>query len=101
MSKQIELGPGESISWGTASFGGETLVFVQNLDHQYVAQARIKPVGSEITDLSRRIFGGSFYESWEGDIKPLDILKQRFKYAGAIMELTNIGHTRLKAWTDI
>jgi hypothetical protein len=101
MSKPTEIGAGESVRLGTLAFNGTTLVYLQNLDERYTGKARVRPVGTEVTDLSQKLLGPSFYEPWEDKLKPNEILELRFKYVGAIMEVTNVGHTRIKVWTDL
>ncbi|GLU33538.1 hypothetical protein WKR88_27565 [Trinickia caryophylli] len=101
MSQQHTLAPGEVVRFGTMAFSGQTMVFMQNLDDNYRGRARIRPVGAEVTDLSRKLLGNSFYGEWEDFIGPSQFKELRFKYAGAIMEVANIGHTQLKVWTDL
>ncbi|MED5620241.1 hypothetical protein [Ideonella sp. BN130291] len=101
MSKPTEIGAGESVRLGTLAFNGATLVFIQNLDERYTGKARVRPVGTGVTDLSRKLLGPSFYQPWEGELKPHEIKELRFQYVGAIMEVTNIGHTHIKVWTDL
>jgi len=101
MSQQHTLGPGDVVRFGTMAFSGNTMVFMQNLDDRYRGRARVRPVGSEVTDLSRKLLGNSFYTQWEEAIEPNQFKELQFKYAGAIMEISNIGHTQLKVWTDL
>lgn len=58
-------------------------------------------MGAEVTGIAGAVLGKDYYRRETVRLEAQQFWQRSFKYAGAIMEVANIGHTRLKVWTDL